>query len=147
MAPEQVAGSGADRRTDVWGLGVTLYEALSLQPPFAGPTREAVFDDIRRAHPPALRSLNPSVSRDLEAVVQKAIERDPARRYPDMPSLAADLECVLAGRPPGARRGSALKRVVRAAHAHRVPASVLLVAVLVIAALCVWLWIALSRRS
>jgi serine/threonine protein kinase len=144
MAPEQVAGRGVDRRTDVWGLGVTLYETLTLEQPFSGPTREAVFHAIERARPTGARSLNPAIGRDLEAVVHKAIERDPGRRYQDMAAFAADLGAVLDGRSPGARRGSALARVVRATHARRVPATVLVVLALVFVALGIWLGLALN---
>jgi serine/threonine protein kinase len=137
MAPEQVAGAGVDRRTDVWGLGVTLYEVLSLRQPFSGPSRDAVFDAIRTTEAPPLRSLNPAVDRDLEAVVHTAMERDPSRRYRDMRAFADDLRAVLEGRHPVARRAGFAGRLFRKAQRHRVSTGVLLIVVVVIAAICV----------
>jgi serine/threonine protein kinase len=137
MAPEQTSGSPVDRRTDVWGLGVTLYEVLSLRQPFPGESREAVFEAIRLTDPPPLRSRNPSVTRDLEAVVHHAIERDPARRYQDMRSFGADLAAVLEGRHPAATRTGAVGQFVRKVRRHRLPTGLLLLIMLVVAALCV----------
>ena len=86
MAPEQHRdGKLVDGRSDVWGLGVSLYEVLTLQPAF--PTREAVL----AAEPIPPRRLNPALDRDLEAVVLKSLRKEPAQRYPSAKALADDL--------------------------------------------------------
>jgi serine/threonine protein kinase/WD40 repeat protein len=94
MAPEQQTdGKQAEIRSDVWGLGVTLYELLTLQRAFA--SGEAVLE----TEPVSPRQLNPALDRDLEAVVLKALRKDPARRYPTAQALADDLNHWLRGEP------------------------------------------------
>ena len=78
-------GKQADVRSDVWGLGVTLYELLTLQRPSA--TGQAVLE----TEPTPPRQLTPALDRDLEAVVLKALRKDPAHRYPTAQALADDL--------------------------------------------------------
>src|SRR6185312_1567887 len=80
LAPERLGGV-ADARSDVYSLGLTLYELLTLRRAFDGPTREELLRQVSYGAPPRPRRLNPEVPRDLETIVLKAIERDPARRY------------------------------------------------------------------
>jgi serine/threonine protein kinase/WD40 repeat protein len=97
MAPEQHAdGKQADVRSDVWSLGVTLYELLTLQRAF--PTKQAVLE----AEPTPPRRLTPSLDRDLEAVILKALHKDPAHRYPTAHALAGDLNHWLRHEPVSA---------------------------------------------
>ncbi len=108
MSPEQVAARRLppDRRTDVFALGATLYEALTLALPFPGDTREQVVGRILLEDPPDPRRLRSQIPRDLAVICQKALAKNPARRYADMAAFAADLrrwlerQPVLA-RPPG----------------------------------------------
>src|SRR5205823_52344 len=83
MAPEQLAlrDEDLDARTDVYGLGATLYEALTLRPPFEAPTLSALFDRIARSEPERVRRLVPSLSRDVVAVVEVAMAKDRGARY------------------------------------------------------------------
>jgi serine/threonine protein kinase len=106
MSPEQIEQISAqvDARTDVWSLGVTLYEALTGQRPFRGETAIAVFDAIRREFPPSVRTLNPNLTRECEAVVARALAREPGERYATAAELAADLDALAAGAPTRARR-------------------------------------------
>jgi serine/threonine protein kinase len=106
MAPEQHSdGKQADMRSDVWGLGVTLYELLTLKRAFS--TSEAVLN----SDPIPPRQLNPSLDRDLEAVVLKALRKDPAHRYPNAQGLADDLRHWLANEPVTARKAHTLRRL------------------------------------
>ncbi len=99
MAPEQHQDrQQADARTDVWGLGATLYELLTLQRAFT--TAQSVLE----VQPISPRQLNPHVDRDLEAVVLKALRKDPAHRYPTAGALADDLNRWLRHEPTSARR-------------------------------------------
>lgn len=108
MSPEQVEQSSAsiDGRTDVWSLGVMLYEALAGARPFDGPTTVALFDQIRRELPPLLRSVVPQRSAAAERVVAMALARDREQRYSSAAALADDLDALADGRPVAARKGA-----------------------------------------
>ncbi len=108
MSSEQVSGgaSQVDHRTDVYSLGVTLYEWLTLRPPFRGERRDQVVNQILYADPIPPRALNPSIPAALETICLKAIERDPKRRYQTAAEMAADLRAyvqrqAIKARPPG----------------------------------------------
>ena len=101
MAPEQITGDAQkiDGRSDVWGLGVTLYELLTQRAPFPGPNAQGILNAILHKEPPLLRKLRDDVPRELEAVILKCLEKDTARRYSGAAALLADLEAVSEGRP------------------------------------------------
>lgn len=106
MSPEQILSGGraVDRRTDVYSLGVTLYECLTLRSPYSCESTDATRKRILDGNPPLPRSLNPAVSWDAETVVLKAMDRDPNRRYATAREFARDLANVLAHRPVAAQR-------------------------------------------
>ncbi|MEC7583260.1 MAG: serine/threonine-protein kinase, partial [Planctomycetota bacterium] len=133
MAPEQVEGKACDARTDVYALGVILYETLALTHPFEGSTRAETFRKIQAGNAAPLRSINPSIPRDLAAVCHKAIERLPAHRYATADALASDLLRVLQLEPTKARPDSGVRRIVR--HVRRRPGRSSAVIVLVLATL------------
>jgi serine/threonine protein kinase len=81
LAPEQMSGQPQDRRSDVYGLGVVLYEMLSGRPPFTGDTDMAVAFQHAHAEPPKLRELRPEISRRLDSVVLKAMAKAPEQRF------------------------------------------------------------------
>jgi WD40 repeat protein len=109
MAPERFRGE-ADPRSDVYALGLTLYEMLALEPAFAAEERARLIDRILHAEPPHPRQLDPRIPRDLETIVLKAMDKDPRGRYPSADALADDLRRFLAGEPIRARRSSSVER-------------------------------------
>ncbi|MDP7032983.1 MAG: serine/threonine-protein kinase [Planctomycetota bacterium] len=103
MAPEQAEGrlADVDHRSDVYSLGVILYEILALEIPFAGSDTVQILSQVSQGNfpPPSHRSPDAFIPHDLEAVVMKAMNRSRTERYPDATSLKADLETFLEGRP------------------------------------------------
>lgn len=118
MAPEQFAG-GFDSRSDLYGLGLTLYELLTLYPAYADANRTNLIRKITQEEPVRPRIINPAIPADLETIVLKSIARDPAERYASAAALADDLERFLDDRPILARRTSALERLWRWARRNR----------------------------
>ena len=109
MAPERFRGQ-SDARSDLYALGLTLYELLTLRPAFDQADRDRLIHQVTTGVPPRPRTINPAIPRDLETIVLKAIEHDPARRYQDAEDLADDLERFLADRPIRARPVGTLER-------------------------------------
>jgi serine/threonine-protein kinase len=91
MAPEQVQGKACDARADLFSVGVMLYEMLTGAMPFAGETPKAVMQARLHADAPPVRQRNPLVSTRLEAILQRALARQPADRYPSAPELRTAL--------------------------------------------------------
>jgi eukaryotic-like serine/threonine-protein kinase len=142
MAPESFKGQ-ADARSDVYSLGVTLYELLTLEPPFRGEDTAQLLGAVYGHELTPPRKRNPSIPRDLETIVLKATARDPERRYPTAEALAADLRRFLEDRPIRARRTTPAERLWR--WCRRNPAVALLTAALVLVFLSgfvgvVWKW-------
>jgi WD40 repeat protein/serine/threonine protein kinase len=121
MSPEQVMAQRVpvDHRTDIYSLGVTLYELLTLQPPFDGRDRQEVLRQIAFDEPVPPRRRNRAVPADLETIVQKAMAKNPAERYPTARALADDLKRFLADQPIQARRPGPVQRLAKWARRHR----------------------------
>ncbi|MHC4092359.1 MAG: protein kinase domain-containing protein, partial [Planctomycetota bacterium] len=133
MSPEQIVGGArVDRRTDIYSLGATLYEWMTLSPPFPGPTREVVISQITTGEPHPPRSLNSKIPQDLETICLKAIAKDPNHRYAMAGEMASDLRRYLERDAIRARRAGPIARMGRYVQRHPVGA---LVAVLVLVVL------------
>src|SRR5439155_18036427 len=103
LAPERLNGT-SDPRSDIYSLGLTLYELLALRPAFDAMQRVQLLQQISREEPSQLRQLDRRISRDLETIVHKAIAKEPGQRYAAAGELAEDLRRLLADRPIQARR-------------------------------------------
>jgi eukaryotic-like serine/threonine-protein kinase len=125
LSPEQARGQPLDRRSDVYSLGVVLYELLSGRVPLrAGSLAESLIKVVSE-NPAPLRRLDPRIPRDLETIVMKCLEKEPQRRYDSARALAADLGRFLDGEAILARRASPLYRAGKWIRRNRALAGVL----------------------
>ena len=118
MSPEQARTGSIDGRTDVYSLGATLYELLTLRPPFDGRSAAELIEQIGQQEPVSPSSVDPRVPRDLETIVLKALAKRPADRYLTAAELAEDLARFLNHEPVKARRISPAGRLWRVARRH-----------------------------
>ena len=143
MSPEQaLARRGVvDQRTDIYSLGATLYELLTLQPAFNGRDHQELLRQIALDEPASPRRIKLSVPRDLETIVLKAMAKDPSSRYTTAQELSADLKRFLDGRPILAHRPGVVEQSLRWAMRHRelvaTTAAILLIALIVCTA-AIW---------
>jgi serine/threonine protein kinase/WD40 repeat protein len=124
MSPEAFE-SKTDARSDVYSLGLTLYELLALRPAFDEKDRPRLIKQVTSAEPVRLGKVNPKVPRDLETIVQKAIDRDPRQRYATAAELGADLQRFVEDEPIQARRMWLGERVARWCRRNRAVAGLL----------------------
>ena len=94
MSPEQTRGDAIDARSDLFSLGIVLYEIITGQRPFQRRSGMATIEAICTVHPASPRSLNPQIPEDLELIIAKLLEKDPANRYQSAAELRTDLESV-----------------------------------------------------
>jgi serine/threonine protein kinase/formylglycine-generating enzyme required for sulfatase activity len=149
MSPEQVRGEeDLDARTDVYSLGATLYELLTLKPAFELESVPELQAAILAGRFPRPRQIVRSIASDVETVCLKAMAREPDQRYASADDFAHDLGNLLARRPIEARRAGALLRVVRWSQRHP-RASAALIAALPLTALALGgvAWIQTQRRA
>jgi WD40 repeat protein/serine/threonine protein kinase/tetratricopeptide (TPR) repeat protein len=121
MSPEQALAQRVviDHRTDVYSLGATLYELLALRPVFGGNDRQELLRQIAFEEPRPLRRWNKSIPAELETIVLKALEKNPADRYATAQELADDLRHFLEDRPIRAKRPGVLQRSRKWARRHK----------------------------
>ena len=143
LAPESLEGK-YDSRSEIYCLGLTLYEMVTLESAYQGNSPAEIIRAIATESPLPPRKLNPNIPLDLSTIVAKAISRDPASRYPTAEALRDDLLAFVDDRPIQARRPSPLERVVRWARRNPLPAvlsavsAVLLTLVAVVASIGYW---------
>jgi serine/threonine protein kinase len=152
MSPEQALARGGvvDQRTDIYSLGLTLYELLTLQPAFDGRDHEELLRQIALVEPVSPSRLNPSVPRDLETIVLKAIAKDPSSRYTTAQELAADLRRFMDDQPILARRPSVVERARRWARRRKelvISAAAIILLALTISTATIWVQTAAANRS
>jgi serine/threonine protein kinase/WD40 repeat protein len=147
MAPERFNGL-ADARSDIYGLGLTLYELLTMRAAFDAADREVLIKQIIKEEPPKPRRLCPHLPRDLETIVQKAIEKEPARRYSAAADMAEDLRRFLADRPIRARPATVWEQLWRLCRRNPLPAALAAtVMLLIVSAAVVSTLFALSLKA
>ncbi len=112
MAPEQIMGNEADNRSDLFSLGVVFYETLAGRRPFAGEHESALFYSIVNAEPPPPSTIRPEIPQELDRIILRLLEKDPAKRYQFAADFREDLKHFL-GEKPTPRPFMRLRRVFR----------------------------------
>lgn len=136
MAPEQIRGQrNLDARTDIYALGVTLFEAVTLRRPFDAPTRDGLYAAIMNDTSPDPCQWNSAIRRDLKIVLDTALAKEPNHRYQSAEDFADDLKALLADCPISVRPISLIAKTWR--WARREPAMASLAAVLLIATVAI----------
>jgi tetratricopeptide (TPR) repeat protein len=151
MSPEQALAQRVviDHRTDVYSLGATLYELLTLRPVFEGNDRQELLRQIAFEEPRAPRKVARAIPAELETIVLKAMEKNPAHRYAKAQDMAEDLERFLRNEPIRARRPTMVQRVRKWGRRHRSvlsAAGVCLLLVLMVAAASIG-WVVRDREE
>lgn len=149
-SPEQTAGDihALDVRSDVYSLGVVLYQALTGQFPYdvKGGLRRTL-DQIATVEPKAPKSIAPWMDDDLQQVLLKCLEKDPANRYQSASELSRDLRRYLAGEPVSAGESSGWTTLRHAVRRHRRVAVITASALVAVAGIAVWLGVLYTRAS
>jgi serine/threonine protein kinase/tetratricopeptide (TPR) repeat protein len=148
MSPEQAGGSTlVDARTDVYSLGATLYELITLSHAHQGEDRPTLLRHITSDEPVPPRKINPAVPIDLETIVLGAMAKSPNERYMSAQAMVDDLERFLAGKPTLARRPTVVDRIGKWARRHRALVAVAACAVVLLSVVSVVGMVLLAREQ
>lgn len=138
-SPEQALGRGVGPASDLYSLGVTMFEVLTGELPLPTADSDSVLQVLLESRPRRLRELLPKAPRDLELLLNRCLEKDPADRYPDGETLARDLQRIADGEPIRMRRQSVFTRVMRAARKNPgTTAAILLSLLLLLVSFGMW---------
>jgi tetratricopeptide (TPR) repeat protein len=147
MSPEQANGEMLDGRSDVWALGVMLYEMVCGVPPFDGQTTAEVFKKIWFSEPLAPRKWNTGLDGDAQTIITKCIEKNLARRYASAEHSKADIEKYLHGEPIAAKPVSGLQRLLRRLGRNKGALLGTAAAAVAVIAVSVLLWLRAEARD
>ncbi|MBI3269086.1 MAG: protein kinase [Planctomycetes bacterium] len=128
MSPEQADGAPLDPRSDLYSLGAVMYEVLTRQRAFEGASPAAIIFQTLNRDPLPPRKVNPRIHRDVETICEKALQKEPSRRYASGAEMAQDIARFLAGEPILARPPSMIFRTARWGRKHRLALGVGIVA-------------------
>lgn len=140
MAPEQIRGEDIDHRTDTYALGVTLYELLTLIPPFTGKNRQQILNRILHTEPVSPKKIDSRIPRDIETICLRAMEKTPAKRFQSAGDFAGDLRRFLNNVPITSRPVGGLERTFKWLRRHpvMVAGGVAVIALMAFAAATIW---------
>jgi len=136
MPPEAFDGK-SDARSDIYSLGLTLFELVALRPAYVERDRNKMIKRVTTGDPPRLRKLRKDAPRDLVTIIEKAVDRDPNRRYQTAADLTSDLQRFLDDQPIRARRQSTAETIWRWARQHRSITSLAVTVLLLLVAITV----------
>lgn len=146
MAPEAAAGRG-DVRSDVYGLGLTLYELLTRTPAFEADSQSELFKVVTSGQRRPLKRLRPDTHRDLVTIVERACAHEPEHRYASASAMRDDLQCYLEDRPIRARSVTATEAAWRWCRRNRLVASLAAMTALLVLVSAIGGWVAWVHTS